>query len=585
MNIHPGNFCAQMICGLVIAGMVCTISAHAAIGTSQWVPGRLLVQPRSGLSEEQFGKILKGQGAKSVGVIDGINVHIVQLPAHASEKAVAALLAKNPHIKFAELDRTLPAAATANDPYYGIAWQLPKIGVPTAWDSSTGQNVVIAILDTGVNGNHPDLAGRLVPGWNFYDNNSNTSDVQGHGTAVAGAASADTNNGVGVASVAGGAYIMPVRIADATANATGSMIAQGLTWAADHGAKVANISYANVPGNTTIQTAAQYMKNKGGLVIVAAGNSGAFDSTAPTTTMIPVSATDANDAITSFSSYGNYVQLAAPGVNIPTTDWGGGYQSAWGTSISSPIVAGVVAQMMAANPALGPTDIQNLLFSTATDLGAAGIDPYYGHGRVNAAAAVQAAKAAVPQDATPPAVSLTAPANGATVSGLVAVNVSATDNVGVSQVTLLVNGVQLASDISSPYGFSWDSTRLPNGNATLTAYAYDAAGNSSSSSITVNVSNAAAVTADTTAPTAVISNPIGGAKVSGTVGVTASASDNVGVKTLSLYIDGTLQASVSGASLSYNWNTRKAAAGSHTLLVKAQDAAGNIGSKSIQVTK
>jgi hypothetical protein len=237
--------------------------------------------------------------------------------------------------------------------------------------------------------------------------------------------------------------------------------------------------------------------------------------------------------------------------------------------------------MMATNPALGPTDIQNLLFSTAVDLGAVGLDPYYGHGRVNAAAAVQAAKTAVPQDTTAPTVSLTAPAYGATVKGLVAVNVSASDNVGVSKVNLLVNGVQLASDITSPYGFSWDSAKVPDGSATLIAYAYDAAGNSASSSISVKVAN----TVDTTAPTANISNPGSGSKVSGTVGIQASASDNVGVKTLSLYIDGTYQTSVSGGSLSYNWNTRRILAGTHTLLVKAQDAAGNVGSKSIQVTK
>lgn len=567
---------------LALAGIAGSIDAYAAGGAPQSVPGRLLVQPRPGLSDDELAKILKVHGAKSVGVIPGINVHIVELPAAGSEAAEAALIAKNPNIKFAEPDRVMGAAMIPNDPYYGIAWQLPKIGAPTAWDSSTGQNVVIAILDTGVNGSHPDLSGKLVPGWNFYDNNADTSDVEGHGTAVAGAAAAWTNNGIGVAAVAGGALIMPVRIADATANATASMIAQGLVWAADNGARIANISYENVPGNATIQSAAQYMENKGGLVVVAAGNSGTFDSTAPTSTMIPVSATDANDVITSFSSYGNYVDLAAPGINIPTTDWGGGYQSAWGTSISSPIVAGVVSLMMAVNPTLGPTDIESLLFSTAVDLGTPGYDPYYGYGRVNAAAAVQAAMNAVPLDTVPPVVSLTAPANGATVSGLVTVDVSASDNVGVSKVNLFVNGVQLASDITAPYGFSWDSTTAANGSVTLTAYAYDAAGNSASSSISVNVANA---TLSTVAPVVTISNPGNGAKVSGMVNINASASDAVAISKLSLFIDGSFMTSSNGATLSYKWNARKVSTGTHTIQVTARDAAGNVGSQSIQVVK
>jgi hypothetical protein len=199
----------------------------------------------------------------------------------------------------------------------------------------------------------------------------------------------------------------------------------------------------------------------------------------------------------------------------------------------------------------------------------------------NATSSSISVKVANTVDTTAPTVSLTAPANGATVKGLVAVNVSASDNVGVSKVNLLVNGVQLASDTTSPYGFSWDSTKVPNGNVTLTAYAYDAAGNAASSSISVKVAN----TTDTTAPSATISNPGSGAIVSGTVGIQASASDNVGVKTLSLYIDGTFQTSVSGASLSYSWDTLSILAGTHTLLVKAQDAAGNVGSQSIQVTK
>jgi hypothetical protein len=579
---HPPAL-RPLVAGLMLAACLSIPlpPARAADAVTSWVPGRILVQPRPGLSEAELDKILKPHGGKRAGKIEGIDVHVVQLPAKASEKAIAALLAKNKHLKFAELDVIASAAANANDPYYPKAWHLPKIGVPTAWDASMGDGVVIAILDTGLNGNHEDIVGRAVPGWNFYDNNADTSDVHGHGTAVAGAAVAGTNNGKGVAAIAGNAYIMPVRIADANAQATGSAIASGLVWAADNGAKVANISYHGIPGNLTVQNAAKYMKNRGGLVVVAAGNTSAEIVSPADDAMIFVSATDANDVKASWSSWGNYVDLAAPGVSVYTTDRGGGYKTASGTSLASPVVAGVVGLMMAANPTLGPTDIEKVLFSTAQDLGSAGFDSYYGHGRVNAAAAVQTALTTVAGDSTAPTVSVTSPGAGSTVKGLVAVDVNASDNVGVTRVDLVVNGKPFASDASAPFGFSWDSTQVPDGNATLTAYAYDAAGNASSHAVTVKVAN----TPDTMAPTAAITSPADGARVSGTVAVRAGASDNVGVTGMRLFINGKQVASSSGGSLSYSWNTRKIAAGSYTLQVEARDASGNVGTHSIKVSR
>mgnify|MGYP005835454611 CR=1 FL=1 len=555
--------------------------AGAADPVQAWVPGRLLVQPRPGLPEAELDKIIKPHGGKRIGRIEGIDVHVVALPAKASEKAIAALLAKNKHLKFAELDVIVSPAATANDTYYSKAWHLPKIGVPSAWDTSKGDGVIIAILDTGLNTNHEDLLGRTVPGWNFYDNNADTTDVHGHGTAVAGAAVAGTNNGKGVAAIAGNAYVMPVRIADANAQATGSAIAQGLVWAADRGAKVANISYHGIPGNLTVQNAAKYMKNKGGLVVVAAGNTSAEIVSPADDSMIFVSATDQNDVKTSWSSWGSYVDLAAPGVSIYTTDRGGGYQVASGTSLASPVVAGVVGLMWAANPTLGPIDIEKVLFTTARDLGAAGFDSYYGYGRVDAAAAVQAALTTVTKDSIAPTVSVTSPAAGSTVKGLVAVDVAASDNVGVTRVDLVVNGKQLASDVSAPFGFSWDSTQVADGNATLVAYAYDAAGNSASHSLSVKVAN----NPDLVAPIVSFTSPANGATVSGTVTVRAGASDNVAVSDMRLFINGVRVANSASGSLSYNWNTRKIAVGNYTLKVEARDAAGNVGSQSITVKR
>ncbi len=559
-------------------------AAQTTSSAAQWAPGRLLVQPRPGLSDAEFDKILKPHGGKSIGRINGINVHVVQLPANVSEKAVETLLKNNKHLKFAERDMFVKGAGTANDPYFGSEWHIAKIQANAAWDVTTGAGVTIAILDSGVDGSHPDLVGKLVGGWNFLDNNSNAADVNGHGTAVAGAAAATTNNSAGIASVAGSAMIMPIRIADANAYAYWSTVAQGLTWAADKGANVANISYNGVSSSSAVQNAAQYFKNKGGVTVVAAGNSGGEELIAASDTMVSVAATDSSDVKNSFSSYGKYVDIAAPGINIWTTVRGGSYQQWWGTSMASPIVAGTIALMKVANPTLCAADLEKLLFSSAVDLGTAGWDSYYGNGRVNVAAAVQAAQVAKASDTTAPTVSISNLTAGGTVKGLVAVDVTTSDNVGVSRVDLMVNGNKIGSDSTAPYGFSWDSTTIADGSATLTAYAYDAAGNSSSKAVSVIISNAVA-TPDTIAPVGAISNPAAGSKVSGVVSVTGSASDNVGVKNLRLYVDGTLVSNSTASSLSFSWNTKKAAVGAHTLLLQAVDAAGNVGSKSVQVTR
>lgn len=562
-------------------------AVSAANATPVFIKGRILVQPRAGLSSAQFNRILQAQGGRSVSAIRELNVHIIELPDTASEIAVANILKNNPHIQFAEPDMLLPPSLTSNDPYFPYQWHLTKMQAPGAWDVSLGAGVTVAILDTGVDATHPDLAGQLVAGWNMYDNNADTSDVHGHGTKVAGVVGAASNNGAGVSSLAWYAKLMPVRISQPDGWASFSTIASGLTRAADYGARVANISYG-VSGSSTVQSAAQYMKNKGGVTVVSAGNTGVLVSTAASDTMISVSATDTNDALTSWSSFGPYVDVSAPGSGIWTTVRGGGYGSVSGTSFSSPATAGTVALMLAANSLLSPANIDSLLKSSAVDLGAAGWDQYYGAGRVNTTAAVYAAVGIQPTtDTTAPTVAITSPGNGSTVAGLVPVDVAASDNVGVTRVDLLVNNVLLASDSSSPFAFSWDSATVADGAVQLVAYAYDVAGNSkASAAVSLTVKNSITqVVTDTTPPSVVISNPIDGSTIGRSVTIQASAADNVGVAAINLYIDGALRASVSGNALSFKWNTTKVKAGTHTISVKAVDTSGNATTSTVQVKK
>ena len=550
--------------------------------------GRILVIPRAGLPAAEFSKIMKEHGgkAKKVGQSD---LHIVNVPAHA-EESIVARLADHPHLKLAELDRKVSPSMTPNDPYYGSEWHLPKISAQNAWNTTQGSGVTIAILDSGVNGAHPDLSAQMVPGWNFYDNNSNTSDVFGHGTLVAGTAAAMTNNGTGVSSIAGQSKIMPIRITDTSSYGYASTIVQGLVWASDNGVRVANVSFGGAIGILSVQNAAQYMKDKGGLVIAAAGNTGTELTTTPTTTMIPVSATDANDAIASWSSYGNFVAMSAPGVSIWTTRREGDYKTASGTSLSSPLTAGVVALMMSANTKLSGLEIENLLFSSAVDLGASGRDPYYGYGRVNAEAAVQSAvAAAIVQDTEAPSVAIVNPLEGATVNGLAPVDIEAFDNIGVSRAELWVNNTSVAVDTSPPFAFTWDSTGTQNGTANLTVYVFDAANNMGSSSINVAVDNSTpSIVVDTEPPVVAITNPVAG-NVSGTVTITVNASDNNSTAdiVLAIYIDDVLKATGTGGTLSTTWNTRPKnlkAGSAHTIKATAIDAAGNMSAASVNVT-
>jgi len=561
-------------------------SAPVAAQPPGLATGRILVAPHAAGDVVEFHRALAAHGGHSRGRLFGMDVHWVEVPP-GLERAAARGLAVHPHVRFAEVDELVPIAATVNDPKFGNEWHLPKISAPAAWDTSTGTGVTIAILDTGVDGTHPDLIGQMVPGWNFYDNTSNTSDVHGHGTAVAGAAAARSNNAVGIASVAGGARIMPIRISDPNAYAYWSTVAQGLNWAANNGARVANISFVGVSSSSTVQSAASYFRSKGGVVVVCAGNTGASVSTAPSGVMLVVAATNESDQRSSFSTFGNFVDLSAPGSNILTTGRGGVYQIWNGTSFASPIVAATAALVIARRPDFTADQIDATLLLSATDLGAAGTDIYFGAGRVNAAAALQRAASTptVTVDSTAPAVAIASPTGG-TVSGTVTVAVNASDNVGVARVELRANGQVVATRTAAPYQFAWDSKSVANGGATLSATAYDAKGNAKTSAgVAVTVSNT--MVADTTPPTLVITSPTSGGRLAKHAIVTTSVTDNSGTAGITqlLYINGVLKSTVIGAALSYKWNTTPMAAGSHTISVTARDAAGNSVSRQIQVSK
>lgn len=551
----------------------------------KWKEGQIIVKPQAGVSAEKFEQILHRSGGHAKASLNKINAHIVEVAAQAEDAVIKALL-KSPHIEYAEKDMWVELSSiTPNDPKFSLQWHLPKIQAPSAWDSTAGAGITVAILDTGVEATHPDLVNNLVPGWNSVSKTNDTSPVRWHGTSVAGVVAATSNNSTGVASVAWNAKIMPIRITNlSSGNALWSDVASGLVWAADHGADVANISYM-VTNSSTVATAAQYMRNKGGVIVVAAGNDNKDPGFSDSPYMITVAATDSSDNKAEFSNYGNLIDVAAPGKGIHTTYTNGGYAKAWGTSFASPATAGVVALIMAANPYLTPDEVEAVLEQSADDL-IAGTEwhKYFGHGRVNAAAAVALAMQTAGVDTQAPSVTIFSPSENSKISGSEVVEVDASDDSSIAEVELYVDGELLGTDAMAPYQFSLDTTQMADGNITLVASAKDSAGNvASSSPLSVTIDNVPDV-ADTQAPTVYISNPADGSTVKRTLRIKVSSNDNLGVKKLTVLVDGSVKCSVTDVSTtSCSWNTRKENSGSHTITAIAEDAAGNRAQSQITV--
>ena len=573
----PGAATVSLIASLLAASPV--------MAGSPFAEGRILVKPAAGLSQQKFDDILARSNGRAKGKIRGTNVHIVEVPAQA-EAAIANALNKRRDVAFAELD-LLVKPMGVNDPDYSKQWHLPKIGAENAWQITDGSGVTVAVLDTGVYAAHPDLSGKVLSGWNTVSNNTNTADIQNHGTWVAGVIAAKVNNFTGGASTAPGTNILPIRITDRTdGGAYYSDMAQGIIWAADNGARVANLSYNGAAGSLSVSNAGDYMRSKGGVVVVAAGNDNTDKGYANQASLFVAAATSKSDTKSSYSNYGNYIDISAPGDSIYTTSRSGGYSTVQGTSFASPNAAAVAALVMAANPGLLPTDVTAVIANSAVDLGNASWDPIYGHGRVDAQAAVELAANVETSDGVAPAVGIVDPVADATVSDLVSVVVAATDAFGVDRVDLYAGGQLIASETQTldgtHYEFVWDSTLVQDSSVKLSAQAVDAAGNlGKAQDIFVDVSNNSVT--DTTAPVTTITSPKPESSGSKSVTLSAYATDDVKVAQISLYAAGKLMCS-STSSVSCNWNLRKVADGTYTITAKAQDTAGNVGSSSVSFT-
>jgi len=391
------------------------------------VSGRLLVKYRAGVSSNRRNSLMMVASARADREIPGLGIHVVELAYGADDETSVQALRAQPEVEFVEPDHLCYPVSTMepDDPMYTSQWHLPAISCPTAWGMTSGSDqITIALCDTGVEATHPDLASKLVPGWNVVDNNSDTSPVASHGTWTAGTAAATGNNSIGIASPALNCRIMPVRVSSLLSGAAmQSDLAAGVVWAADHGARVASVSYMGA-ANSTMMDAGRYIQSKGGVLVMAAGNTGTYNSAPDTPDIIVVSATAPGDSLAGFTTTGAYVDLSAPGSSILTTAPGNAYQAVSGTSFSTPLVAGAIGLMLSVKPDLTPVQIDTILKVTADDFGPAGWDPGYGWGRLNVGRAINVVEGMVAgaPDTTPPAVGFLNPQIGGDTNGLIGIS-------------------------------------------------------------------------------------------------------------------------------------------------------------------
>ncbi|MFD2382529.1 S8 family peptidase, partial [Paenibacillus xanthanilyticus] len=278
--------------------------------------------------------------------------------------------------------------------YSDYQWNLPSIEAEKGWSVAKGSGVLIGVLDTGVQLDHPDLAGKLAEGSNMVTPDSPPDDDVGHGTHVAGIIAANVNNNEGVAGLSWYNKILPVKVLDSSGAGSTYSVAEGIIWATDHGARVINMSLGNYAEAEFLHDAIRYAYDHDVVLIAASGNDNTIRPGYPAAypEVLAVASTDPDGAKSSFSNYGDYIDVAAPGASIASTYPGSQYAALSGTSMASPHAAALAGLIRSLNPELTNVEVMDIMRHTAKDLGDPGKDPYFGYGQIDIIRALNAAK-------------------------------------------------------------------------------------------------------------------------------------------------------------------------------------------------
>jgi thermitase len=478
--------------------------------------GHILVRFKDSTRQDVLNQLHTDYGANVVATIPAIRVTHLQVA--GSGLALLDHLRNRPDVEFAEFDSIAQVLQNTfnppNDVYFSSAyasshngsidqWGPPAVSAPAAWQYGSGgsPNIVIAIVDTGVDDTHPDLASKIVGEYSYV---GTIKDGFGHGTHVAGIAAAATDNQIGIAGMCPNCKILSVKVLDDQGSGYISNVASGITYAASHGARVISLSLGGSGHTETLHSALDYAIANNALPICAMGNNGSSSNTPEPGywhDCLSVIATDQTGARASFSNFGTKADVAAPGVAILSTmptypvtltttyGYSMNYDALSGTSMATPMVSGIAGLVLSRNPSLTPAQVAGIIEASSGD-GVSWV-PNLAFGVVNA---LKAVSSATNSDYSPPSPNLMSPTEGATVSGLVTFQAAPTDDTTVHHVDFVQNGTRFTQVLTGASGTSgkgktavtsqawtatWPSTTVFNSSITVSLFAVDVFGNSS----------------------------------------------------------------------------------------------------------
>ncbi len=389
------------------------IPTPTLIPGEDYVLGQIVVKFKEGTTDEEINGKISKYGARVKSKIEGVGAVVIEVP-EGKEQEIWEELSRDSDVEYSEPDPIFKIQSIPNDTNFDKQWGLSNVGqkiensrgvpgvdinVVDAWDITKGSGVKVAIVDSGIDASHPDLLGKTVMERSFAT--STAQDRIGHGTHIAGIIAAKINNNDGVAGVCPDCSLIVAKVVDENGSAIGSSVFNGITWAADSGAKVINISMVTVSTSQTLENVINHAWNKGAVIVAAAGNAGNSTKLYPAGLSNVISVANINNRGDRFSnsSYGGWVDIAAPGADIystlPTRSYhfqnvyktSLNYDYLSGTSQASPHVAGVAALIWSTKYGTSNQAVVDRLFATADKI--SGTGTYWKYGRVNAFMAVR----------------------------------------------------------------------------------------------------------------------------------------------------------------------------------------------------